>query len=62
MKISNQIKRKLSHFPYGQTISFKELRVQVDKEINIDSFRKALHRLHEQGVITINSRGHFTRE
>lgn len=62
MKISNQIKRKLSHFPYEQTISFKELRVQVNKNINIDSFRKALHRLHEQGVITINSRGHFIRE
>jgi len=62
MKLSNQIKLKLYHFPYEQTISFKELRVQMDKEINIDSFRKALHRLHKQGVITINSRGHFTRE
>lgn len=62
MKISNQIKRQLSYFPYGTSISFKELRVKLNKEINVDSFRKALHRLHEQGIITIHSRGHFMRE
>ena len=62
MTISSQIKKKLSHFPYKQTISFKELRMQMDREINIDSFRKNLHRLHEQGIITITSRGHFMRE
>ncbi len=62
MTISSQIKKKLSQFPYDQSISFKEFRMQMDNEINIDSFRKSLHRLHEQGIITIHSRGHFTRE
>lgn len=62
MKISDKIKRKLYNYPNGKVISFKELRLQLDETINIDSFRKALHRLHKQGVITINSRGEFTKE
>ena len=36
--------------------------MQMDNEINIGSFRKSLHRLHEQGIITICSRGYFSRE
>lgn len=62
MKISDKIKRKLSNFSNDQIISFKELRLAVDTKIDVDSFRKALHRLHKQGVITINGRGKLIKE
>ena len=62
MTISEKIKRKLSKYPGNKAISFKELRSELGTDINIDSFRKALHRLHRQGVITIDSRGQFKKE
>jgi gamma-glutamylcyclotransferase (GGCT)/AIG2-like uncharacterized protein YtfP len=62
MNLSNQIKKKLSQFSDDKIITFMDLRSQMDKEINVDSFRKALHRLHKQGVITINGRGEFIKE
>ncbi len=62
MTISNKIKIKLNHYPNGKVISFKELRLQLDNTTKVDTFRKALHRLHQQGVITINSRGQFIKE
>ena len=62
MTISDQIKRKLYKYPSDKNISFKEIRLQLDNPTNVDSFRKALHRLHKQGVITINGRGKFIKE
>ena len=62
MTISEKIKRKLSKYPNDKAISFKELRSELGADINVDSLRKALHRLHRQGVITINSRGQFKKE
>lgn len=62
MKLSKKIKKKLSKFPNNETITFKELRLCMGEEINTDSFRKTLHRLHKQGIITINGRGQFMKE
>ena len=62
MTISDQIKRKLYKYPNDKIISFKEIRLQLDNTTNVDSFRKALHRLHKQGVITIQGRGQFVKE
>ena len=62
MTIAKQIKKKLYQYSNDDIISFKELRLQLDNAIKVDSFRKALHRLHKQGVITINDRGSFVKE
>ena len=62
MTISDQIKRKLYKYPSDENISFKEIRLQLDNTTNVDSFRKAIHRLHKQGFITIKSRGQFVKE
>ncbi len=63
MKISKQIKELLSTYPYAKTITFKELRLQLDDStIKVDSFKHAMHRLHKQGVITISGRGQFVKE
>lgn len=62
MKISDKIKTKLYKCPKNRIISFKELRLQLDGDINVDSYRKALHRFHKQGLITISSRGKFIKE
>ncbi|MEA3523462.1 MAG: gamma-glutamylcyclotransferase family protein [Campylobacterota bacterium] len=62
MTISDQIKKQLYKYPNNQTISFENLRLCMNNTTNIDSFRKALHRLHKQGIITINGRGQFIKE
>jgi len=62
MNLSNQIKKKLSQFSDDKIITFRDLRSQMNEEINVNSFRKALHRLHKQGIITINGRGQFIKE
>jgi gamma-glutamylcyclotransferase (GGCT)/AIG2-like uncharacterized protein YtfP len=62
MKISDKIKTKLYKWPKNKTISFKELHLQLDCDVNINSYRKALYSLHKQGLITINSRGKFIKE
>ena len=62
MNLTNQIKKKLSKFSDDKIITFRDLRSQMDKEVNVDSFRKALHRLHKQGIITINGRGQLVKE
>ena len=62
MTIAKQIKKKLYQYSNDDIISFKELRLQLDNAIKVDSFGKALHRLHKQGVITINDRGSFVKE
>lgn len=61
MTIVKQIKKKLYQYSDDDIISFKELRLQLDNTIKVDSFRRALHRLHKQGVITINNRGSFVK-
>jgi len=62
MTISDKIKKKLSKYPNDKIISFRDMRSHLDDNTNIDSFRKALHRLHKQGVITISGRGKFIKE
>ena len=62
MKLSKKIKKVLTQFEYEQTITFKELRLELDETIKIDTLRKTLHRLHKKGIITINGRGQFIKE
>lgn len=62
MKISEQIKTKIKRLPNNKAISFKELRLRLGGHIKSDSVKQALHRLHNQGIITINSPGQFIKE
>ena len=54
-----KIKRKIKSFDYNTIISFSTLKI---KDISVDTTRKVLHRLHDEGFITIVDRGCFKRE
>ena len=62
MSITAQIKNKIRTYPRNKLLTFGEIRNKLDKDINTNSFRQAMHRLHKQGVITLKDNGHFIKE
>lgn len=59
MSYMGKIINKIKSYPIGIEMSFSALDAQ---NISVDTKRKILHRLHEDGLITITKRGHFKRE
>ena len=53
------IEKKIKTFDIGTIMPFSAVKVDG---ISTDTTRKILHRLHDNGVITIVYRGHFKRE
>jgi len=53
------IKRKIAIFEIGELVPFSKVRVDG---ISVDTTRKILHRLSEQGFISIPKRGYFKKE
>lgn len=63
MKKIEIVKNNLQHLHRNKEYTFQFLRERL-KDIDIDNstLRKSLHRLHDQGEITIKRRGVFSRE
>lgn len=59
MSYKQKIINKIKSFSIGIEIPFSALDT---KDISIDTKRKILHRLHEDGLVTITKRGYFKRE
>lgn len=59
MSYINQITKKINKIEINKIVPFSIIDI---KDISIDTKRKVLHRLHDNGIITITSRGYFKRE
>ena len=58
-KIIDKIEHQIQQLPMYTVMPFSRLKTE---DVSIDTLRKILHRLHDRGVISISSRGHFQRE
>lgn len=59
MSYIQKIQKKIDTLDMDIAISFSAIKI---KNISVDTTRKILHRLHDNGYITIVSRGYFKRE
>ena len=59
MSYIQTIQRKINTFEINEIMSFSDVKIEG---ISVDTIRKILHRLHDNGFITIVDRGHFKRE
>lgn len=59
MSYIQTIQRKINTFEIDKVMPFSAVKVD---SISIDTTRKILHRLHDNGLITIVDRGHFKRD
>ena len=59
MSYIEQIQRKIKSLDTEVTLPFSAVKLD---SISTDTTRKILHRLHDNGVITIVSKGHFKKE
>lgn len=59
MSYIEKIQRKIKTLDINEVLPFSTVRVDG---ISVDTTRKILHRLHDNGFITIVSRGYFKRE
>ncbi|MCF6310178.1 MAG: gamma-glutamylcyclotransferase [Sulfurimonas sp.] len=59
MSYIEKIQRKIKTLNINETMPFSAVKIDG---ISIDTTRKILHRLHDNGFITIVSRGYFKRE
>ena len=59
MSYINQIIKKINKLEINKVVPFSIIDI---KNISVDTKRKVLHRLHDNGIITITSRGYFKRE
>lgn len=59
MSYIEKIQRKIKTLDINETVPFSTVKVDG---ISVDTTRKILHRLHDNGLITIVSRGYFKRE
>jgi gamma-glutamylcyclotransferase (GGCT)/AIG2-like uncharacterized protein YtfP len=55
----HKIEKKIEKLPFHTIMPFAEASVS---NVSKDTLRKILHRLHDNGKITITNRGHFKRE
>ena len=53
------IERQIQQLPMHTVMPFSTFKTE---DVSVDTLRKILHRLHDRGVISITSRGHFQRE
>jgi len=58
-KIIDKIEQQIQQLPMHTVLPFFSLKTEG---VSVDTLRKVLHRLHDRGVVTITSRGHFQRE
>lgn len=61
MTKSEQIKRFIKKLPFHKDFTFKYLREHLP-ELSTDLIRVNLHRLHDNGLITIKEKGIFSKE
>jgi len=54
-----KIKRKIKSLEFHSVVPFSAAKID---DVSIDTTRKILHRLHDEGFITITARGYFKRE
>jgi gamma-glutamylcyclotransferase (GGCT)/AIG2-like uncharacterized protein YtfP len=59
MSYIQTIQRKINTFDIDKVMPFSAVKMDT---ISIDTTRKILHRLHDNGFVTIVDRGHFKRE
>jgi len=58
-KVIDKIEQQIQQLPMHTIMPFSSLKTEG---VSVDTLRKILHRLHDRGVVTITSRGHFQRE